>query len=143
LVSGQFSSNSRSISKRVGIAEARNKKVAEPTQLVPIQPEPRLVVIERVEKWRPLVAKYFEADQIDNALKIMNAESGGNPKAHNLNHQTRDNSYGLFQINLYGGLAKSRPQGWQLLDPEFNVKYAAELQGKQSWKIWSTHKVLE
>jgi len=73
----------------------------------------------------------------------MKAESGGNPNAHNLNHKTKDDSYGLFQINLYGGLAKSRPQGWQLLDPEFNVKYAAELQGKQSWKIWSTHKVLE
>jgi len=42
-------------------------------------------------------------------------------------------SYGLFQIRGLPG----RPKKEQLLDPEFNVKYAADMWRKQKWQPWS------
>lgn len=69
---------------------------------------------------------------------ICMAESSGNHLAHNLNHKTRDDSYGLFQINLYGDLAASRPSPEQLLDPNFNVDYAHKMWLNRGYLDWST-----
>jgi|GEM_PF-1396322 len=90
-----------------------------------------------VERWRPLVAKYFPANQVNNALSVMKGESGGNPNAINDNPRTRDYSVGLFQINLYGGLAKSRPSEAWLLIPENNIAYASRVWKNQGWTPWS------
>ena len=80
-----------------------------------------------VEQWRPLVEKYFPATQVNNALAIMRCESGGNPTRHNYNPSTGDNSWGLYQINLYGANAKNRPPAEQLINGEFNIQYAAQM----------------
>ena len=80
-----------------------------------------------VENWRPLVAKYFPSNQVDNALLTMSLESGGNPRA-----VSKTDDHGLFQINH--GLAN---YGEKIYDPEFNVSLAYNGFFKtRGWKPW-------
>ena len=74
---------------------------------------------------------------LDVAYAVMWAESRGNPNAINWNPKTKDYSIGLFQINLYGELAKNRPSVEWLLVAENNIMYACEMWQKKSWKPWS------
>ena len=84
-----------------------------------------------------LIKKYFPESEWSNAEKVMQAESGG--KADNIgdnypiNGQTIP-SVGLFQIRTLPG----RPTAEQLKDPEFNVKYAADMWKSQGWEPWTT-----
>jgi len=94
---------------------------------------------EKVERWRSLVKKYFPESEVDYALEIIHCESSGNPKAHNLNYNTYDNSYGLFQINLWGKLQYHRPSPQELVDPEKNIKFARELWDRCGWEAWGCH----
>lgn len=71
------------------------------------------------------------------AYQIMLCESSGNPEAHNLNYKTRDNSFGLFQVNLYGRLASERPSAEWLLVAENNIEYAYKLYKGRGWQHWS------
>ena len=71
------------------------------------------------------------------AYKIMLCESSGNPQAHNFNHRTRDNSVGLFQVNLYGALANERPNAEWLRVAENNIEYAYSLYKGRGWGHWS------
>ena len=85
----------------------------------------------------PLLQKYFGKNW-QTAKAIAKCESGLNPLAHNFSNRTKDDSYGLFQINLYGKLAKGRPSGSWLLNAENNIKYAAQMSnGGKNWKPWS------
>lgn len=72
----------------------------------------------------------------DIAYGIMFCESSGNPNAHNFSNITKDNSWGLFQINLYSDLAKVRPSPEWLKIPENNVSYAYGLYKKSGWTPW-------
>lgn len=72
----------------------------------------------------------------DVACAVMKYESRYDPEAHFFSHRTKDNSYGLFQINLYGNLANERPSAEWLLVPENNVQYAYELWKKDGWRPW-------
>ena len=88
-----------------------------------------------------LIKKYFPPNQWANAVAIMNAESGGRPEAVGDNYPINGllaPSYGLFQIRGLPG----RPAPTQLLDPDFNVRYAAQMQQQQTWSPWSTAKKL-
>ena len=71
------------------------------------------------------------------ALDVAKCESGLNPLAVNNNPKTRDFSVGLFQINLYGDLAKKRPAKEWLLIPENNIKYAYEMYLRSGWSPWA------
>jgi len=64
----------------------------------------------------------------------MNCESGGDPEV--INTVSPDYSVGLFQINLYGNLAKSRPSEEWLKVPENNIAYAYELYQGRGWVHW-------
>lgn len=98
---------------------------------------------EKVEIYRPLVARFFPENQIENALKIMTCEcKSGNPVTVNDNPATGDYSVGLFQINLYGNLAKARPSEEWLKSAENNIQYASQVFSKQGWHPWSCKKVL-
>jgi hypothetical protein len=81
-----------------------------------------------------LIRKYdWNAETMYN---IVLCESGKNPNAHNFSHETMDDSWGLFQINLYGSLADERPSPEWLLVPENNVEYAYYLYGNGGLRHW-------
>lgn len=74
------------------------------------------------------------------------AESGGSITAHNSNAKTGDDSYGLWQINYYGPLAKSRTAQFgptsKITDPLTNARAAVALAGTDGSGLgnWSTFK---
>lgn len=70
-----------------------------------------------VEQWRATVVKYFRPEDVNKALYIIMKESGG----RNVPQTGGGPARGLFQIELGAG----RPTEQELLDPEFNIKYAA------------------
>jgi len=79
-----------------------------------------------IEQWRPFVEKYFPAELVQEAMRVMACESGGNPNAEN-DHST---ATGLFQF-LDGTWAwMSVPAGWggeSRFNPEANIAVAAYL----------------
>ena len=82
------------------------------------------------------------------AAAIAIAESGGDPNAHNRNPATKDDSYGLWQINLDPRVVdpalRMRQIGIdtpdQLLDPATNAKAMALASNNgKVWTQWSTY----
>lgn len=87
-----------------------------------------------------LVEKYF-GEEKEIALAVMKAESQGDPSRIGDKHLVyADGRYGmscgLFQIRVLQG----RPSCDELLDAEFNVKYAYEMYQKSGWHPWSAFK---
>ena len=74
------------------------------------------------------------------------AESGGNPRAHNTNASTGDNSYGLMQINMLGAMGPERRAAFgiqsneQLFDPLTNMKAAKKIFDSQGLGAWSVYR---
>lgn len=75
---------------------------------------------------------------IESACKIMMCESSGDSSAYNLNHRTKDNSHGLFQINTYGSLKSERPSREWLLVPENNISYAYKIYIQEGRRFGTT-----
>lgn len=88
-----------------------------------------------VERWRPVVDRYFPEDRIDWALRILACESHGDPQAKNPN----SSASGLFQH-----LARLWPQraaaaGWEnadVFDPFANIAVAAWLLDNGGTSHW-------
>lgn len=88
----------------------------------------------------------FNSKDADIASAVAIAESGGNPQAHNTNAATKDDSYGLWQINYYGDLKADRikrygpPEG--LFDPAKNAKAAFDVYKRAGYTFrdWTTFK---
>lgn len=79
---------------------------------------------ENVERWRATVAKYVPAEYVDKVLWAINYESSGNPNA------IGDNGVAIGLLQIHDNTSISgRPSSAQLLDPEFNIRYAAEQLG--------------
>jgi len=98
-----------------------------------IEPEPVATVAAAsvgVEQWRSLVASIFPADTVDNVLRVMQCESGGNPNA-----VSPTGDHGLMQINEVNF---ARFAGRSPYDPEANleVAYAMSAGGTSFW-AWS------
>jgi len=70
------------------------------------------------------------------ANSILLCESSGSTTVRNFNESTGDDSYGLFQINLYGKLSEERPSVDDLKNPIKNVEFAYELYKKHGWNDW-------
>lgn len=88
----------------------------------------------------------FRGDGLKMAYAIAMAESGGNAHAHNGNAGTGDNSYGLFQINMLGGMGPARRKQYglssndSLYDALTNAKVAFKMShGGTAWGPWSTY----
>ncbi len=93
-----------------------------------------------VERWRPLVAKYFPEELINKALYVIQHESGGNPGAVGDGGAAR----GLFQIQDSRNFP-TRPDAAYLDDPENNIRFAAQQLGAANgnWGDWGEGRLFE
>lgn len=82
--------------------------------------------------------------EIENAVAIALAESGGNTNA--FNDKPPDLSYGLWQINMYGDKGPERRKKFhiddnrQLFTAGMNAVVAKRIRDEQGWEAWSTFK---
>lgn len=86
-------------------------------------------------------------DALLTAIAIGLGESGGNARAYNPNAGTGDNSYGLWQINMLGGMGAARRRAYglssndDLFDPFVNARVMYALSGGgKNWQPWSVYK---
>ncbi len=97
---------------------------------------PKYTGSDVVERWRPLVTQYFQASDVEWALRIIACESGGYPNAKN----PTSSASGLFQHLARYWDGRSNAASWSgasIWDPEANVAVAAWLlakNGKASWE---------
>jgi hypothetical protein len=85
----------------------------------------------------------FKGKDLKEAWAVAMKESTGRPTSHNGNASTGDNSYGLFQINMIGGLGEDRrekfglKQNTDLLNPVLNAQIAYHMSnGGADWGSW-------
>lgn len=86
----------------------------------------------------------FQGEALKTAWAVSKKESNGRPKAHNTNAKTGDNSYGIFQINMYKELEASRKAKFNLEDntdlfnPVKNAQIAYFMsKGGKDWSSWN------
>jgi hypothetical protein len=85
----------------------------------------------------------FSGKDLDIAVAVAFAESGGNPRSHN--GTPPDNSYGLMQINMLGGMGPERRAKFNLksnedlYDPATNMRVARGIFKGSGWKAWTTY----
>jgi len=100
-----------------------------------------------VERWRPLVQQFFPSNRVEEALRIIDCESKGDPDAYN----PYSGASGLFQFipSTWASTApKSGYGGHSAFEPEANVASAAwlgnryEELGQYFWRAWSCRRVL-
>ena len=89
----------------------------------------------------------FEGRALKVAWAVVKKESNGRPLAFNGNVKTGDNSYGIFQINMIGGLGVARRDKYDLnsnkdlFDPVVNAKSAYLMSNEGSnWSSWGVGK---
>jgi len=88
----------------------------------------------------------FEGYSLRMAQAIIFLESTRRMYAHNPNHLTGDNSYGLFQINMFRDLEAQRLEQFglsrneDLFNPGVNARVAWEISnGGTDWSAWTTY----
>ena len=88
----------------------------------------------------------FEGYGLRMAQAIVSLESTRRSLAHNPNAHTGDNSYGLFQINMFRGLEAQRLKQYDLeknedlFDPLTNATIAYKMSnGGVNWGAWTTY----
>jgi hypothetical protein len=91
----------------------------------------------QTNQYYSLIQKYFPPSEWQRAYNVMMGESSGRPNAVG-DTDTPYSSYGLFQIRALPG----RPSPQQLMDPEFNVRYAAQLFSQEKWNPWTVARKL-
>ena len=89
----------------------------------------------------------FEGRALKVAWAVVKKESNGRPLAFNGNVKTGDNSYGIFQINMIGGLGVTRRDKYELnsnkelFDPVVNAQIAYLMTNEGSnWSSWGVGK---
>lgn len=75
---------------------------------------------------------------VQGMFQIAKRESGGDTGAYNYNPATRDDSHGLWQINVRPD-ANPRYASWDLSNPELNAQAARELYNAAGPSPWSTY----
>lgn len=96
-----------------------------------------------VELAQLLYAVGFEGKALKTAWAVVKKESNGRPLAFNGNTRTGDSSYGIFQINMLGGLGVTRRDKYDLdsnkdlFDPVVNAEIAYHMSnGGENWTAW-------
>lgn len=111
------------------------------------------------EKIDTLLRKEFPAEDVAHARRVVWCESRYNAEAHNQNPATGDDSVGLGQINLLGGLFQDRLKRAQHLGytgeptrealtewlkiPENNIRFFASMKSASGWHHWSCSKKVD
>lgn len=90
-----------------------------------------------------LYAVGFEGRALKVAWAVVKKESNGRPLAFNGNSRTGDSSYGIFQINMIGGLGVDRREKYdlrtnaELFNPVVNAEIAFHMSsGGEVWTSW-------
>lgn len=87
----------------------------------------------------------FKGQGLKHAWAVAMKETHGNPLAHNFNPKTGDDSYGIFQINVYGALkarigAYNLSEASDLKDPVTNAQIAFQMSnGGNNWSAWKSN----
>lgn len=85
----------------------------------------------------------FSGNDVNIAVAVALAESGGNPRAHN--PTPPDDSYGLWQINMLGSMGPDRRKRYglssneDLYQPATNARVAYGIWQGSGWKAWTTY----
>lgn len=125
--------------ERVEVARAGIRVEADPASAGEPSAQPGPASIQwrsEVERWRSLVARYFQASEVEHALAIIRCESVGDPDATNPSSGTA----GLFQHRPRFWQERSAAAGWagwSVYNPEANVAVAAFLVSSDGWSHWS------
>jgi hypothetical protein len=96
---------------------------------------------------RVLSGAGFSGASLENAFRVARAESGGIPSRHSDPSLKKDDSYGLFQINMLGSMGKRRNDNYlktygnigytgpaSLYDPAINARIAYDIsKGGTKW----------
>jgi hypothetical protein len=86
------------------------------------------------EHWRPLVALYFDAEDVDRALCLMEKESAGDPDARN----PSSGAAGLMQVMPFW--AETHGYDYDdLFNPGINLWIASQIRDQQGWSAWSPY----
>lgn len=86
----------------------------------------------------------FTGKDVDIAAAVAVAESGG--RSHAYNPVGKDDSYGLWQINMKGKLGPERRKRFgiaknsDLFDPGINARAAKTIKDESGWDAWTTYK---
>ncbi len=124
------------------IAAAGLLEESERDAMISLILEPVASPVGPVERWRPLVERYFPEDRVEEALSIIDCESDGDPIARN----PRSSASGLFQFldgTWSGASEQAGFEGQSPFSPEANVASAAWLveysigAGASPWAHWT------
>jgi len=110
-----------------------------PTATLPI-PKPKSYAVSDTGPSTSEVRAYIEevfGKDAPRAIRIASCESSLQWWRINDTPSTGDYSIGIFQINLYGSLAKNRPSKEWLLNYKNNIDYAYKMYKAQGWTPWS------
>lgn len=132
-----------------------NQRIVEEEEFRTLDEQPKKGLIKvsaLAEQSRKYVVKYFPANEVENAMRIMQKESGGNflivtPPLGKFfagmpvtAGYEGSQSWGLYQIN-----DKAHPEVdfSRVLDPDYNVQQAARIfkEAGNSWSQWSASRV--
>lgn len=94
------------------------------------------------EQYRYLVAAYTDWNT-DIMMRIMKMESSCDPTAHNYNPSTKDDSWGLMQVNRWGTLAYERPPANELENAVTNIEIAHEIWVGSGYQNWTTFRSID
>jgi len=130
----------QSISKIEAEIEKQKAKIAElQLKKFSVQKTP----FTDVELAQLLSAVGFEGKALKTAWAVVKKESNGRPLAFNGNTRTGDSSYGIFQINMIGGLGVTRRDKYDLdsnkdlFDAVINAEIAYHMSnGGENWVAW-------
>ncbi|MDX1469195.1 MAG: transglycosylase SLT domain-containing protein [Acidimicrobiia bacterium] len=101
----------------------------------------------KVERWRGLVQQFFPSHRVEQALRILNCESNGDPDAYN----PYSGASGLFQFIPSTWATTAHRAGYpdaSPFEPEANTASAAWLANRYGqlnlpyWMAWSCQRVL-